>query len=84
MHHIEVVQRILEYFLMYEQQQQQKSVTVEVSKLIDNYLAEIARDPSLSVTKFKVLAESLPENTRTCDDGLYRAIDTFLKVVPQF
>lgn len=84
MHHIEVVQRILEYFLMYEQQQQQKSVTVGVSKLIDNYLAEIARDPSLSVTKFKVLAESLPENTRTCDDGLYRAIDTFLKVVPQF
>lgn len=83
MHNIEVVQRILEYFLMYEQQQQ-KPGTVNVSKLLDNYLAEIARDPTLSIPNFKVLAESLPENARTCDDGLYRAIDTFLKVVYQF
>jgi dTDP-D-glucose 4,6-dehydratase len=83
-HNIEVVQRILEYFLMYEQQQQQqKPGTVNVSKLLDNYLAEIARDPSLSIAKFKVVAESLPENARTCDDGLYRAIDTYLKVVCQ-
>lgn len=81
MHNIEVVQRILEYFLMH-QQQQQKPGTGDVSKLLDNYLAEIARDTNLSVTKFKVLAESLPENARACDDGLYRAIDTFLKVVP--
>lgn len=79
MHNIDVVQRIMDYFLMHEQQQQQKQQNIgktNVSKILDNYLAEVARDPNLSITKFQVLAESLPENARTCHDGLYRAIDT--------
>lgn len=81
MQDINVVQRIVEHFLMHEQQQlQQKSGKFNISRLLDNYLAEIARDPNLSITKFQVLAELLPENTRSCDDGLYRAIDTYLKV----
>ncbi|CAN1813717.1 BTB/POZ domain-containing protein DOT3 [Linum perenne] len=82
MHDIDVVQRILEYFLMHEQDQQQpQSIPGKssVSKLLDNYLAEIAKDPNVSVTKFQVLAESLPENARACHDGLYRAIDIYLK-----
>ncbi|RVX23087.1 BTB/POZ domain-containing protein DOT3 [Vitis vinifera] len=84
MHDIDAVQRIVEYFLMHEQQQphQHKSSKLNVSKLLDNYLAEIARDPNLSITKFHVLAETLPENARTCHDGLYRAIDTYLKTHP--
>ncbi|XP_021826254.1 BTB/POZ domain-containing protein DOT3 isoform X1 [Prunus avium] len=83
MHDTEVVQRIVEYFLMHEQQeQQQKTGRINVSKLLDNYLAEIAEDPNLSITKFQILAELLPENARTCDDGLYRAIDTYLKTHP--
>ncbi|ESR41434.1 BTB/POZ domain-containing protein DOT3 [Citrus sinensis] len=85
MHNIDVVQRIMDYFLMHEQQQQQKQqniVKTNVSKILDNYLAEVARDPNLSITKFQVLAESLPENARTCHDGLYRAIDTYLKSHP--
>ena len=84
MHNIDVVQRILEYFLMHEheheQQQQQKSRKM-VSKLLDNYLAEVAKDPNLSVTKFQALAEALPVKARTCHDGIYRAIDTYLKVL---
>lgn len=87
MHNIDVVQRIMDYFLMHEQQQQQKQQNIgktNVSKILDNYLAEVARDPNLSITKFQVLAESLPENARTCHDGLYRAIDTYLKVTYQF
>ncbi|KAM2005101.1 hypothetical protein FF1_000355 [Malus domestica] len=52
MHDIEVVQRIVEYFLMHEQQEQQQKT------------------------------ELLPENARTCDDGLYRATDTYLKTHP--
>lgn len=82
MHNIEVVQRIMEYFLMHEQEQQLQSLPGKsnISKLMDSYLAEIARDPNLCITKFQVLAEALPENARTCDDGLYRAIDTYLKV----
>ncbi|KAG8383524.1 hypothetical protein BUALT_Bualt04G0022500 [Buddleja alternifolia] len=84
MHNIEVVQRILEYFLLYEQQQMQQQQTgpLAISKLLDNYLAEIARDPKLPVTKFQFLAQSLPENARACHDGLYRAIDTYLKTHP--
>lgn len=77
------MQRILEYFLLYEQQQLQKQQPgpLAISKLLDNYLAEIARDPNLPVMKFQFLAQSLPENARTSDDGLYRAIDTYLKVI---
>ncbi|KAJ8541969.1 hypothetical protein K7X08_016835 [Anisodus acutangulus] len=85
-HNIDVVQRILDYFLMYEQQrlqqQELKSTTSNISKLVDSYLAEMARDPNVSITKFQVLAESLPRHARTCHDGLYRAIDTYLKIHP--
>ncbi|XP_054807730.1 BTB/POZ domain-containing protein DOT3 isoform X2 [Prosopis cineraria] len=79
----DIVQRIVEYYLMHEQQvqQQHKSGKFNISRLLDHYLAEVARDPNLSITKFQVLAELLPENARTCDDGLYRAIDTYLKVL---
>ncbi|XP_020233281.1 BTB/POZ domain-containing protein DOT3 isoform X1 [Cajanus cajan] len=82
---VDVVQRIVEYFLMHEQQQmqhQQKTRKFNISRLLDSYLTEIARDPNLSITKFQVFAELLPENTRSYDDGLYRAIDTYLKTHP--
>lgn len=71
---------------MQEQQQlqQQTAENINVSKLLDNYLAEIARDPNLSITKFQVLADLLPVNARTCHDGLYRAIDIYLKVTCTF
>ncbi|KAI4350956.1 hypothetical protein L6164_005358 [Bauhinia variegata] len=84
MHDIDVVQRIVEYYLMQEQQihRQQKSGRFKVNRLLENYLAEIASDPNLSITKFQVLAELLPENARSCDDGIYRAIDTYLKTHP--
>ncbi|KAL9241537.1 hypothetical protein vseg_015640 [Gypsophila vaccaria] len=80
-HNTETVQRILEYFLMHEHQNQ-NSENSDVSKLLDNYLAEIASDPNLSISKFQALAEALPENARICHDGLYRAIDVYLKTHP--
>lgn len=55
---------------------------MKVAKLMDSYLAEIARDPNLTFSKFQALAEALPEFSRITDDGLYRAIDTFLKAHP--
>ncbi|CAH9125685.1 unnamed protein product, partial [Cuscuta epithymum] len=55
---------------------------MRVAKLVDSYLTEVSRDRSLSLTKFQVLAEALPESARTCDDGLYRAIDSYLKAHP--
>ncbi|PWA53820.1 BTB/POZ fold [Artemisia annua] len=53
-----------------------------VARLIDSYLAEISRDKNLSLTKFQVLAGALPESARSCDDGIYRAIDSYLKTHP--
>ncbi|KAK6923762.1 NPH3 domain [Dillenia turbinata] len=84
LHDIDAVQRILEYFLMHEEQQQniQHQKCLDVSKLMDGYLAEVARDTKLSIPKFQVLAEALPTHARTCHDGLYRAIDTYLKSHP--
>lgn len=52
----------------------------KVSKLVDNYLAEIAPDANLKLMKFIAVAESLPAHARTVHDGLYRAIDVYLKV----
>ncbi|KAJ4969368.1 hypothetical protein NE237_016069 [Protea cynaroides] len=56
-----------------------QSALLKVAKLVDNYLAEIAADANLKLTKFMVIAESLPAHARTIHDGLYRAIDIFLK-----
>ncbi|KAJ3679593.1 hypothetical protein LUZ60_017604 [Juncus effusus] len=55
---------------------------IRVARLIDSYLTEVSRDRNLSLTKFQVLAEALPESTRSCDDGLYRAVDSYLKAHP--
>jgi hypothetical protein len=51
-----------------------------VGKLIDGYLAEIASDANLKPDRFHNLAISLPEQARLFDDGLYRAVDVYLKV----
>ncbi|XP_076884829.1 BTB/POZ domain-containing protein At1g03010-like [Bidens hawaiensis] len=57
-----------------------QSSIVKVSKLLDCFLAEIAIDPNLQASKFIALAELLPDHARLVNDGLYRAIDIFLKV----
>ena len=51
-----------------------------VAKLIDGYLAEVAKDPNLPSVKFIDLAEMVSGITRPSHDGLYRAIDMYLKV----
>jgi len=53
-----------------------------VTKLIDAYLSEIAKDPGLPLEKFIALAESLPPASRPVHDALYRAIDVYLKEHP--
>ncbi|KAG5028938.1 hypothetical protein AAZX31_05G097100 [Glycine max] len=54
----------------------------KVAKLVDGYLAEIARDPNLPLAKFVNLAELVSSFTRASHDGLYRAIDMYLKEHP--
>ncbi|KAF2581493.1 hypothetical protein F2Q68_00003024 [Brassica cretica] len=52
---------------------------VKVAKLVDSYLAEAAIDGGLTLPELISLAEALPSHARTTEDGLYRAIDTYLK-----
>ncbi|KAJ9696397.1 hypothetical protein PVL29_008562 [Vitis rotundifolia] len=59
-----------------------QSSILKVSKLLDNYLAEVALDSNLTPSKFIALAELLPDHARIVNDGLYRAADIFLKVHP--
>uniref|UniRef100_K3Z4L1 NPH3 domain-containing protein n=1 Tax=Setaria italica TaxID=4555 RepID=K3Z4L1_SETIT len=53
-----------------------------VAKLVDGYLSEISKDPSLPLEKFIALAESVPPASRPVHDALYRAIDVYLKEHP--
>ncbi|OIV90849.1 hypothetical protein TanjilG_15582 [Lupinus angustifolius] len=53
-----------------------------VGKLMDGYLIHVARDANLTMESFRSLVEVLPQNVRSSDDNLYRAIDMFLKAHP--
>ncbi|KAF6142988.1 hypothetical protein GIB67_041056 [Kingdonia uniflora] len=55
---------------------------LKVGRLIDSYLAEIAPDPYLDLRKFIAIIEILPDYARIIDDGLYRAVDIYLKAHP--
>ncbi|KAK8693852.1 hypothetical protein V6N13_071419 [Hibiscus sabdariffa] len=59
-----------------------QSSILKVSKLLDTYLAEVALDTNLLPSKFIALAEALPDHARVVSDGLYKAVDIFLKVHP--
>ncbi|KAH6833248.1 Phototropic-responsive NPH3 family protein [Perilla frutescens var. hirtella] len=109
MYDVDLVQRLLEHFLVQEQSESliqspsrssfsdtkmydggggaargstNPNAKIRVARLVDSYLTEVSRDRNLSLTKFQVLAEALPESARSCDDGLYRAIDSYLKAHP--
>uniref|UniRef100_A0ACD6A0D5 Uncharacterized protein n=2 Tax=Avena sativa TaxID=4498 RepID=A0ACD6A0D5_AVESA len=56
---------------------------VQVGKLVDNYLAEVASDANLKPAKFCELALALPDHARVYDDGVYRAVDIYLKAHPR-
>ncbi|XP_010315185.1 phototropic-responsive NPH3 family protein NPY2 isoform X1 [Solanum lycopersicum] len=53
-----------------------------VAKLVDGYLTEIARDPNLPISTFVGLAEMVSNFPRPGHDGIYRAIDMYLKEHP--
>lgn len=80
---VELVIRVVKRFVSLDSEGA-KSVAslVKVAKLVDSYLAEAAMDANLSLNDFVTLAAALPSHARTTDDGLYRAIDTYLKAHP--
>ncbi|XP_062224943.1 BTB/POZ domain-containing protein At5g03250-like [Phragmites australis] len=53
-----------------------------VAKLVDGYLAEVGTDTNLKLSKFQTIAALVPDYARALDDGLYRAIDIYLKAHP--
>lgn len=80
---VELVLRLVKRFVALLEDQAAglgSTAMVKVAKLLDGYLAEVALDSELSVDEFVALAGALPSHARSMDDGLYRAIDTYLKV----
>ncbi|KAK1440685.1 hypothetical protein QVD17_06514 [Tagetes erecta] len=53
-----------------------------VGKLMESFLAKIASDRNLLVSKFTSFAECIPVEARVTEDGMYRAIDIYLKAHP--
>lgn len=53
-----------------------------VGRLMESYLAEIASDPNLTIARFISLGELVSEQARVNEDGMYRAIDIYLKAHP--
>ncbi|KAK7281417.1 hypothetical protein RIF29_09397 [Crotalaria pallida] len=97
LYNVDCVQRILDHFLAMEpfagaaaspcsiddvRSIESLRPIITVAKLIDGYLAEVAPDVNLKLPKFEALAAAIPECGRPLDDGLYRAIDIYLKSHP--
>ncbi|XP_076889567.1 BTB/POZ domain-containing protein SR1IP1-like [Bidens hawaiensis] len=54
----------------------------KAGKLMETFLARIACDRNASVSKFISFAECIPVEVRVTEDGMYRAIDIYLKAHP--
>ncbi|KAK7325206.1 hypothetical protein VNO77_29364 [Canavalia gladiata] len=76
---LQLVLRLVKRFLSFDHD---GAALVRVARLVDCYLAEAAVDANLSLSEFLELARALPSHARATDDGLYRAIDTYLKAHP--
>eukprot|EP00252_Welwitschia_mirabilis_P006126 TRINITY_DN1685_c0_g1_i2.p1 TRINITY_DN1685_c0_g1~~TRINITY_DN1685_c0_g1_i2.p1 ORF type:complete len:492 (-),score=4.35 TRINITY_DN1685_c0_g1_i2:69-1544(-) len=84
---VHLVYRIVRCFLERPQREEveeemEDGALVQVAKLLDGYLAEVALDAKLDVGSFECVANCLPCYARVCHDGLYRAVDTYLKAHP--
>ncbi|XP_021638772.2 root phototropism protein 3 [Hevea brasiliensis] len=80
---VELVTRFVKRFVSLDEAAKSgPAALIKVAKLVDSYLAEAAVDANLSLSEFDDLASALPGYARATDDGLYRAIDIYLKAHP--
>ncbi|XP_074568526.1 phototropic-responsive NPH3 family protein NPY1-like [Curcuma longa] len=95
MYDVDLVQSLVDKFTMHigssfvdENGNRYKEISLEnealvaLGKLIDCYLSEVANDLNLSISRFTKLAQSIPGSARSVHDGLYTAIDIYLKEHP--
>ncbi|XP_042496773.1 root phototropism protein 3-like [Macadamia integrifolia] len=79
---VELVLRLVKRFNNMDEASKSGAALVKVAKLVDCYLAEAAVDANLTLSEFVALAGALPRHARSTDDGLYRALDTYIKAHP--
>lgn len=78
---VELVTRVVKNFArIYNEGIKSGTSLIKVAKLVDSYLAEAAADLNLSLIEFITLTDALPRHSRVTEDGLYLALDTYLKV----
>ncbi|KAL2241540.1 BTB/POZ domain-containing protein NPY5 [Sesamum indicum] len=98
LYNIDIVQDLVQQFVMQAHSSQNDSSDdpefqvmysgftsdskIKVARLVDAYLAEAARDSSLPLSRFVALADMVSSFPRSTHDGLYRAIDMYLKIHP--
>ncbi|CAH2076207.1 unnamed protein product [Thlaspi arvense] len=86
---VDLMQSLVEVFLKSREpknRSEEDDITAKaaVAKLVDGYLAEKSRDSeNLPLHKFLSLAEMVSSFPRQSHDGVYRAIDMFLKEHPE-
>ncbi|OIS99287.1 PREDICTED: BTB/POZ domain-containing protein NPY1 [Nicotiana attenuata] len=90
---VELVKCLVDRFMTRERSNRDKNISaknnndfvlghgswLKVGKLVDGYLAEIARDPNVSLSSFIELLQSVPDSARPIHDALYGAIDIYLQ-----
>ncbi|KAL8135957.1 hypothetical protein AgCh_010540 [Apium graveolens] len=72
---------ILEENQLAESSESLTAITM-VANLVDSYLADVAPDVNLKFPKFQSLGAAVPDYARPLSDGMYRAIDIYLKAHP--
>ncbi|CAO2140642.1 unnamed protein product [Urochloa humidicola] len=54
----------------------------KVARMVDEVAAEMATEETLGISTFVGVAGAVPREARTCHDGVYRAVDIYLKTHP--
>ncbi|CAN6986284.1 unnamed protein product [Brassica oleracea var. botrytis] len=82
---VDLMQSLVGVFLKcHHSEEDDIKAKASVAKLVDGYLAEKSRDSdSLTLQKFLSLAEMVSSFPRQSHDGVYCAIDMFLKLHPE-
>ncbi|KAI3833569.1 hypothetical protein MKX03_004466 [Papaver bracteatum] len=78
----ELVLRLVQRFFNLDEVSKNGTSLLKVARMIDAYLAKASLDSNFPLLEFISLAGSLPNHAHITDDGLYQAIDTYLKVRP--